>query len=112
MDREALEKVRESLPEAKRPVPEPKLAPDVEDAGVLVPSKHAEEVITHGPTIEVGTSENIYKKGLHVKVVGAVRDKVVVGVSSLAALAMWIGRLMKMAHKHTVKVVFKKKGDK
>lgn len=111
IDREAIAKARESFPEIKQAVPEPELKPDVEDAGVKVPSVDAEDVITSGPTIELGTSENIYKKGLGMKVtgrvVGSVGNKIVVGVSSLAALAMWVGRMVKMAHKHAMKVVFR-----
>lgn len=107
LDRKAEAKVKESLVEARRAVPEPEVPPDVEDAGVFSPIKAAHDVVEKGATIEVSSSEAVYKKGLHAKIAGRVKDKVVVGVSSLAALAMWIGRLIKMAHKHTMKVVFR-----
>lgn len=111
LDREHEAKVRESLAEARRAVPEPKVPPDVEDAGVVSPQLAAEEVVKGGTTLDLPVAESVYKKGLHQKVAGAVKDKVVVGVSSLAALALWIGRLMKMAHKHTMKVIFRKEAN-
>lgn len=107
-DRQMEAQVLESFPEARRPVPEPKMAPDVEDAGVVHPQTEAEKVVTRGPTLDLPISEQTYKQGLHLKIAGAVVNKAVVGVSSLAALAMWIGRLIKMAHKHTMKVVFRR----
>ena len=107
LDRKAEAKVKESLTEVRRAVPEPEVPPDVEDAGVVSPVAAAEEVVKRGTTLDLPISEASYKKGLHQKVTGVVKDKVVLGVSSLAALAMWIGRLIKMAHKHTMKVVFR-----
>lgn len=108
IDREMEAKVRESLAEAKRPVPEPELKPDVADAGVIHPQAEAEKVVTEGGTLTLPIDEATYKRGLHMRVAGAVRDKVVVGIGSLAALAMWVARVIKMAHKHTMKVIFRK----
>ena len=107
-DQEMEARVLETFPEARRPVPEPKMAPDVEDAGVVHPPLEAQKVVTRGSTLDLPISEQTYKQGLHVKIAGAVVNKVVVGVSSLAALALWIGRLMKMAHKQAMRVVFRK----
>jgi hypothetical protein len=107
-DRQALEALQSTLTDAKRAHFEADLPPDVSDAGVVSPAKSAEEVVTRGATIELGTSEQVYKTGLHRKIAGHVVNKVVVGASSLAALALWISRLLKMAHKHTMKVIFKK----
>lgn len=107
-DRQALEAIQATVVEAKRGHFEPELAPDVEDAGVVVPVKKAEEVVQKGTTIELSTTEQTYKTGLSKKIAGHVKDKVVTGVSSLAAMAIWIGRLLKMAHKHTMRVVFRK----
>lgn len=112
LDREHEAAVRESLAEARRAVPEPAVPPDVEDAGVVSPQLAAEDVVKGGTTLDLPMSESVYKRGLHQKVAGAVKDKVVVGVSSLAALAMWIGRLIKMAHKHTMRIVFRKEGER
>lgn len=107
IDQEMETKVQEQLAEAKLAHPGPEIPPDVEDAGVGHPETDAEKVVRDGSTFNVDVDEKTYKKGLHVKVAGAVRDKVVVGVSSLAALALWVGRLIKIAHKHTMKVIFK-----
>lgn len=116
MDAEALAKLQKESPEIKRAQPEAKLPPDVEDAGVKVPEEEADKVIKEGTTLSFPVSEDVYKRGLQSavigKVVGAVGDKVVVGVSSIGALALWVGRLLKMAHKHAMKVIFRKGDDK
>lgn len=110
-DKQALEAIQSSVQEAKRAHFEPELPPDVEDAGVVNPTKHAEEVVSGGTTIEVGTSENVYQKGLAAQVKGKTDEwKNVSGVASLAVFAIWIGRLLKMAHKHTLRIVFRKEG--
>jgi len=109
-DRQALEAIQGSLKEAKRAVFEPELPPDVEDAGVVNPVKKAEEVVEKGTTIELPASEEIYKRGLSTKISGKGDDKSIVGVSSISALAIFIGRLLKMAHKHAMKVIFRKGG--
>ena len=113
MDAEALAKLQKESPEIKRAQPEAKLPPDVEDAGVKVPEEEADKVVKNGTTLSLPVSEDAYNKGLQVKVigkvVGAVGDKIVVGVSSIGALALWAGRLLKMAHKHAIKVIFRRK---
>ncbi len=113
MRKEALDKLEKELPDIKRR--ELKMPADVEDAGVKIPEEDADKVIRDGTTLSLPVSDEVYNKGLSTKVsgkvVGAVGDKLVVGVSSIAALAMWIGRLLKMAHKHTMKIVFRKGGN-
>ncbi|HSX18945.1 MAG TPA: hypothetical protein VLE91_02300 [Candidatus Saccharimonadales bacterium] len=112
-DKQALEAIQESVKEVKRSHFEPELPPDVEDAGVINPQKAAEEVVINGPTIDLPIDEAKYKQGLKVKVSGKVDNKkVVVGPSSLAAFAIWVGRILKLAHKHTMRVVFKKEVGK
>ena len=110
MRREALDKLEKELPEIKRQ--ELKLPPDVEDAGVKIPEEDADKVIRDGTTLSLPVSEDAYKRGMHVKVGGKVEgtvgNKIVVGVSGIGALALWIGRLLKMAHKHAMKVIFRK----
>lgn len=108
LDREALGEVQKSVAEARQARPEPELPPDVADAGVISPQQAAEEVVTGGATLELPISEDRYKEGLHRRIAGRVTEKVVYGASSLAALAMWVGRLIKMAHKHTMRVIFRK----
>ena len=107
-DKQKLGEVEALIKEAKRAQVEPQIPADVEDAGVVHPQTEAEKVVQKGSTLELPVSEEAYNRGLHKKVVGAVVNKVVVGVTSLAALAMWIGRLVKIAHKHAMRVVFKK----
>lgn len=108
IDREAIDKVRAEIPETKQAMPEPELAPDLEDAGVVNPQRAADQVIAKGASLNLPISEEEYKKGLKVKFAGKTFDKSFVGVSSLIALSMWVGRLIKMAHKHTMRVVFRK----
>lgn len=107
LDRQALGEIQKSVEEARQARPEPEIPPDVADAGVVSPQQAAEEVVTGGATLELPISEDRYKEGLHRRIAGRVTEKVVYGASSLAALAMWVGRLIKMAHKHTMRIVFK-----
>lgn len=108
VDAEAIAKVREAIPDAAQAQSlQPQLPADVVDAGVVSPQIEADKVVADGATINLPVEETTYKKGLHARVAGVVKDKVVVGVTSLAALAMWVGRLIKMAHKHTMRVVFR-----
>lgn len=107
-DMEAAEKVSGEVKEARQSVPEIEIPPDVADAGVKSPGQEAAEVIKKGPTFEVPITEEEMNKGLHQKVAGKVVNRVVVGVSGLFALATWVGRMVKVAHKHTMRVVFRK----
>jgi hypothetical protein len=111
-DKQALEAIQGSLKEAKRASFEPELPPDVEDAGVVNPTKQAEEVVAKGTTINLPLTEEEYQKGLKTQIHGKSDEKnSVFGVASIAALAIFIGRLFKLAHKHTMKVIFKKHAD-
>lgn len=111
-DNEALEKVRQEIGhDAKLAHEEVEIGPDLEDHGVKSPEKEARRVLEKGSTLKLPISEEEYKKGEQVKVGGKVIDKMVIGVSSLAALAIWIGRLIKMTHEKTLKVVFRKEGE-
>ena len=107
-DEQTEKEVKSAISEARLSRPEPKLPPDVADSGVKAPQLEANKVISQGTTVELPIPEDEYKKGLHQKVVGTVVNKVVIGTSSLFALAVWIGRLIKIAHKHTMRVVFRK----
>lgn len=115
-DLEAVEKVRQEIGrDAKLSQEEVEIGPDLEDHGVKSPEKEASRVIEKGSTIDLSISEDQYREGERVKVSGQVEDKMVIGVSSLAALVIWIGRLMKRVHTSTTgkitKLVFKKEGD-
>ena len=112
IDKEALEKIRVVFEETKHAQPKPVIPPDVEDAGVFHPETEAEKVVADGTTLVLPIDEKTYERGLHERVAGAVSSGVVKGVSSLAVLAMWVGRIIKMAHKHMMKVVFTKEANK
>ena len=113
LDRDLSEATKSITEHTKLPheVHQPNLAADVEDAGVFAPQAAADGVISHGQTLNIETDEATYKKGLHTRVVGKVVNRAIVGVSSLAAFALWIGRMIKIAHKKTMKVVFRKAGE-
>jgi len=108
---EALESVRTSIQEARLATPEPKIPPEIADTGIKAPQEEADKVVTEGSTIKLPITEQEYKVGLHQKIKGAVVDKVVIGASSLFALAAWVGRIIKIAHKHTMRVIFRKGED-
>jgi hypothetical protein len=107
VDKELLVNVQGQVKEVVQARPEPELPPDVADAGVISPIAKAEEVVKDGTTLTLPTTEEAYKRGLHLRFAGVVTSGVVMGASSLSALAMWIGRMIKMAHKKAIKVVFR-----
>ena len=109
-DNQAEKQVKEAIEDARLARPEPQIPPDVADSGVKSPEQEAEKVVAEGTTIELPVAEEEYQKGLHQKVAGVVVNSVVFGVSGLAGLATWVGRIIKIAHKHTMRVVFRSKG--
>lgn len=111
-DREAERLVQESLgKEARLSQPHPTIPPDVEDSGVVSPQKEASKIASAGSTIELPLTEEGYLAGEKVKVSGSVSDKGIIGVSSLAALAMFVGRMIRLAHKHAKQVIFRKSSE-
>lgn len=89
--------------------PEPSLPPDVKDAGVKSPDTDASEVIEQGAVVELPIDEKTYHEGQNAKITSKVTvKKEVYGVSSIVALALFVGRLVKRAHHHAKSVVFKK----
>ena len=112
-DKEQIEKVSAEIgEETRQSVPEIEIPPDVADAGVKSTGQEAQDVLKKGPTIEIPITEEEMNKGLHQKVTGKVLNKVVVGVSGLFALATWAARMVKVAHKYTMRVVFRKGVEK
>lgn len=101
LESQMAESIKGSVSEAALSRPEPKLPPDVEDAGVKSPAVEASKVIEKGTTLELPMTEDSYKKG----------QKVSNPASSLLALVTWIGKIIKLAHKHTMKVIFRKAGE-
>lgn len=108
IDKEGVKEVREAIAQAKEARPEPEIAQDLKSAGVRSPQQEADEVIQKGSSVNLPLSREEYNLGIHQKIKTAVVNKVVVGASSLFALATRIGRLIKIAHKHAMRVVFKK----
>lgn len=108
-DREAERKVQESLgKEARLSQPHPTIPPDVEESGVVSPQKEASKTAAMGSTIELPMTEEEYLEGEKVKVGGSVSDKGIIGVWSLVGLAMFVGRMIRLAHKHAKQVIFRK----
>lgn len=112
-DLEAQGEVKKALgKEASLAKNEVVIPPDLADQGVRSPQSDASEVVEKGSTIELPISEDEYKEAEKAKVLGkSLANKEVIGISSLAALAMFIGRLIKIAHGHAKRLVFGK-GDK
>ena len=116
LDAEALERIQGDISEARRAMPEPQLPPDVEDSGVTGPVQEAEKVVTKGgSTLELPVTEEAFREGQKTPFRAKVVNGVVTGVSGIIPLTMWIGRIIKMVHKHTtgrvMKVVFKRSSD-
>ena len=95
--------------EARLSQVEPKIGPDLEDHGVRSPQAQASEVLKGGSVIELPLTEEEYRQAEKAKFVAHVDEKkAVLGVSSIVALAMWVGRIIKMAHGHAMRIVFRK----
>lgn len=93
--------------------PEAKVPKEVAEAGVEVPEKEATKVLKKGPTIELPMTEQQYEEAQHTKLSAKVTQKrEVYGIKSVIALALYIGRLIKKAHKHTRNAIFKKSSSK
>lgn len=113
-DLAAERKIREAIGEGARLAHrEPEIGPDLEDHGVKSPDKEASEVLTKGSVIELPLTEEEYQLAKKAKLAAHVDGKNnVLGVGSVIALAMWVGRILKMAHNHAMRIVFRKVGDK
>ena len=95
--------------EARLSLEEPKIGPDLEDHGVRSPQAQASEVLKGGNVKELPITEEEFGQARKAKLVAHVDEKKdVLGVSSIVALAMWVGRVIKMAHGHALRIVFRK----
>lgn len=114
IDQKALEAVERELSGVKASYPQPTIPPDLEDAGVIDPTQEANKVLEEGPTMDLPLSENKYKEGLKTPAKGKwyYTEREVVGVRSIVAMALWVKRLIGRAHRHAMRVVFRKGGDK
>ena len=109
---EAVEaEIKSVLEDAKLASAEPRISKDLKGAGVRSPALEASEVVADGTSLAIPITEEEFKKGQHAKFSAHVNErKDVIGVSSIIAFAMLVGRLIKLAHKHTIgKIIFKKK---
>ncbi len=108
-DNEAISILRESIKEAELAEPQVKLSPDLEDAGVISPQQEADAVLEKGPTLNLDITKEKLEEGSKMSAGGkSDKQKTVFGVIGLAALAIWVKRAIKLAHKHTMKIVFRK----
>lgn len=99
--------------EARLAQGEPEIGPDLDDHGVRSPDKEASKVIKGGGVIELPLTEEELHQAQKAKITARVDEKKdVLGVSSIVALAMWVGRMLKVAHGHALRIVFRKGDDK
>jgi len=90
--------------EAKLSQPEIEIPPDLEDHGVKSPEKEASKVVS---SVDLPMTEDKYESRKETKIKSHVSKKLeVFGVSSVVALAMLVGRMIKLAHHHAKKAVF------
>ena len=94
--------------EARLSLEEPKIGPDLEDHGVVSPDIQASNALKKG-VLELPMTEGEFESARKAKVGGRsdAKDNVL-GVSSIVALAMWVGRILKMARVHALRIVFRK----
>lgn len=108
-DLEAEKKVTEAIGnEARLAKPEIKVPPDIAEHGVKSPQAEASEIAQKGSTIELPISEDQYMVGEKMQASGRNVKGTIVGVSSLIALATFVGRIVKLAHKHAKRIIFRK----
>src|SRR3990167_4687167 len=112
-DKQAEKEIQEAIgKEGRLREPEIKIPPDVADAGVVSPETEASETLSGDTTVELPMTEDEFKLGEHAKVDAKVTEKKeVLGVDSLVALALFVGRLIKLAHYHAKRIVFRKGDD-
>lgn len=108
-DLEVAKKFEEALgQEAGLSRPEIKVPEDFAGHGVKSPQVEASVIADKGSDIELPISEQEYKSGEKIAIKGLEDHQSVIGVSSLAAFVMYLGRIIKVAHKHAKKVIFRR----
>lgn len=107
-DLHAESEIAKAIEGAKRAQPPIKIPSDLAASGVKSPEEEASKVVKKGTQVNLPISEAQYKVGLGQKASGRVTNKVVFGVDNLLAFALWIGRVIKVAHKHAMRVVFRR----
>ena len=112
-DKQAEKEIQEAIgKEGRLKEPEIKIPPDVADAGVVSPDTEASEALLKDTTVDLPLTEDEYKSGEQAKKNEKVTQKKEgLGVASLIALALFVGRMIKLAHHHMKKIRFKKEGE-
>lgn len=112
-DLHAVKEIQKAIgEEAKLSQPEIEIPPDLEDHGVKSPEKEASKAVSGG-AVDLPMTETKYESGIETKIKSQVTKKLeVFGVSSVVALAMLVGRMIKLAHHHAKKAVFKRLSTK
>lgn len=112
VDEEAEKKISEHITEARLASPEIAIPADVKATGVKSPQNDASEIAKKGSDLVLPITEQEIETGERVKVSAKTYiNKDVVGVKSIAALAMLVKRLVKIAHRHARRIIFKKNDD-
>ncbi len=108
-DLEAQKVVEQALGSEAKARAEVKIAPDLREAGVASHEENATDVIKKGSDLQIPISEDTFQAGRSVKLGGKrFINRNIVGVSSLAALVIFVGRLVKVAHRHARRIIFRK----
>ena len=107
IDKHLQEKVQGDITEARLSRPEPEISEDLDEVGLKAPLNDANDLLKKGTTIEIPYDEEKIEQGLHTRIVGKMVNNAVIGVSSLAGLAMWALRIIKIAHKRALQVIFR-----
>lgn len=110
-DHEYAEQVKEAIGEAVRAKPDVVIPSDVADFGVKSRDQEASEVLKKDGTLEILTTKEKLDEDLKSGVGGKrLINKTIVGAQSVLAWAIRLHRLVKAAHKHAKKVIFKQPG--
>jgi len=107
-DLEAEKKVQEAIGGEAEKKSETVVPPDLAAHGVKHHEEYARDVLKNGGTLELPMGETAFEQGAHTKISGKrLLSNAIVGVSSLAALAIYVERIMKVAHKHARRLIFR-----
>lgn len=107
-DLEAEKKVQEAIGSETEKKAENVIPPELAQHGVKHHEEYARDVLKHGGTLELPMTESAMQQGARTKISGKrFLNKSIVGVSSLAALAIYVGRIVKVAHRHARRVIFR-----
>lgn len=112
-DEQALKAIEGEIEGARLKEPTPKVGADI-SMHLKSPQEEADNVIKQGSAISVGLTQEEYDEGQKEKVEVKKDWTTLVywGPKSLIAAVIRAGRLIKIAHSHTLKVVFRKQEKK